>query len=249
MFEHETFRHAPITEALLDVRVALPSGTDLTALDAFTAAVSDRFPEKQTRHFYKGGLEVKAEGPPQYIEPTVESVGYLYRSENNDKVVQGRLDGFSFSKLRPYTNWEMFRDEAHELWNLYRELLKPVKITRVALRYINRIEIPLPVRDFRDYVLTSPEIAPDIPQAVINFFFRVFIPDPDINAVAIITSTIERTEEDSEILPYIFDIDAFRQVDLEPQSHELWEIFETLRDYKNRIFFNSITERAKELFR
>jgi len=29
----------------------------------------------------------------------------------------------------------------------------------------------------------------------------------------------------------------------------MWEDFEKLRDFKNDIFFNSVTEKAKELFR
>lgn len=249
MYKHEVFKNAPIVEALLDIRVSLPAETGLTDLDRFTAAVSDRFPDKETRYSYTAKGEVKIEPRPEPIHPKVESVGYQYRSQGKDKVVQARIDGFSFSKLKPYTKWSIFRDEAYELWGSYRKELGPIEVTRIALRYINRIELPLPVGDFRDYVLTSPEIAPGIPQALIEFFFRLVIPKPEINAVVIITSTIEPPKEGAKSIPYIFDIDAFRAVKLRPDADEIWEIFETLCDYKNEVFFNSITERAKELFR
>ena len=38
---HETFKNAPITEALLDIRVIPREGLDLTGVEAFTEAVSE----------------------------------------------------------------------------------------------------------------------------------------------------------------------------------------------------------------
>src|SRR5438874_6884893 len=71
---------------------------------------------------------------------------------------------------------------------------------------INRIEIPLPMRDFKDYILTIPEIAPGLPQGLANFFMRLIIPVPAMNAIAIVTEAFDPTAASSSVLPFIFDI-------------------------------------------
>ena len=163
----------------------------------------------------------------------MKAVGFLCTSDPPDRVVQGRTDGFSFSKLRPYSNWPSFRDEARELWEIYRDSVEPDKIIRFALRYINRLEIPLPIKDFREYVLTSPEVAPDLPQAISEFFFRVAIPEPNIKAMAIISSTIEKPEAEGRVLPYIFDIDVYKTGEWKSDSVEIWENFEDLCSFNS----------------
>ncbi|NOT95989.1 MAG: TIGR04255 family protein, partial [Nitrospira sp.] len=155
----------------------------------------------------------------------------------------------TFSRLKPYDKWTTLRDEAQELWQHYVRIASPQTVTRVALRYINRIEIPLPMRDFKDYILTTPETAPDLPQGLDNFFMRLVIPDPKGQAVAIVTETVEPIDELSNRLPLIFDIDVFRAGAFNVQDNSMWETFESLHDLKNDIFFKSLTPKAKELFR
>jgi uncharacterized protein (TIGR04255 family) len=174
-----------------------------------------------------------------------ETIGFLFASDDNRQVVQARLDGFAFSRLKPYVSWESLRDEARTLWERYRELANPEAITRVALRYINRIELPLPFSDFKDYILTFPDIAPGLPQGLSYFLTRLVMPRADIEATAIINETMEQP---TERVPLIFDIDVFRIGAFDVGGDEYWRYFEQLRNFKNEIFFRSMTDKAKELF-
>ena len=249
MYKHETFPRAPITEALIDIRVSPPEDISFDQLEQFAAAVSERFPTKEERFYQKAGIKLEMGAPVEVIEDTREKTGFILFSESRDKAVQARRDGFTLSKLKPYESWDALRGEARELWALYRELVAPGKVVRLAARYINRIEIPLPMSDFKDYILTGPEIAPGIPQAIAEMFFRVVIPKPEIEATAIINSIMEKPTEDGTILPYILDIDVIKKIEIESASEKIWDLFEDIRNYKNDIFFNSITERAKKMFR
>jgi uncharacterized protein (TIGR04255 family) len=249
MVEVIHFPNAPITEALLDIRVKLPPQTDLGKLAIFHDAIKQRYPVKQERVSWRGHIEVKA-SPVAQVSQSAEGGpdGYLFTSVDGRQVVQARVDGFTFSRLKPYDKWETLRDEARELWQHYVQIASPESVTRVALRYINRIEIPLPIRDFKDYILTTPEIAPDLPQGLGSFFMRLVIPDPKAQAVAVVTQTVESVDESSNRLPLIFDIDVFRMAAFDVQDETLWEMCEQLHDLKNEIFFKSITPKAKELF-
>ena len=77
---------------------------------------------------------------------------------------------------------------------------------------------------------------------------QLTIPNPDIEANAIINETIENVSN-SQRLPLIFDIDVFREVNIVENKQEIWATFDQLRDFKNEIFFNSITDKTRELFK
>ena len=249
MVETTRFPNAPITEALLDIRVKLPAQTDLAKLATFHDAIKQKYPSKHERMAWRGHIEIQASPVAQVSQSAAGGPdGYSFTSIDGRQVVQARLDGFTFSRLKPYDKWEALRDEARELWQHYVRITSPEAVTRVALRYINRIEIPLPIRDFKDYILTTPEIAPDLPQGLGSFFMRLVIPDPKAQAVAIVTETVEPIDESSNRLPLIFDIDVFRMAAFNVQDKSLWETLEQLHDLKNDIFFKSITPKAKELF-
>lgn len=177
--------------------------------------------------------------------------GHLFTSADGRQIVQARLDGFTFNRLAPYEWWERFRDEARFHWERYRDLAKPTAITRIALRYINCLQIPLPIKDFKDWILTTPEIAPALPQGLKTFFMRLEVPHRT-GAIVIVTETIKQPEtpagSDQHVLPLILDIDVIHERQFSPDSSDVWASFENLRNLKNEFFFNSVTDRTKELF-
>jgi uncharacterized protein (TIGR04255 family) len=248
--EYTVFPNAPITEALLDIRVELSKDINLETLEEFHDHndIKERFPVKKRRESFKSGVKVSPEGQISTLPAIGVPDGYLFQSPIAKKIVQARIDGFTFNKLKPYESWNAFRSEARKLWDIYFQITNPVRISRIALRYINRIEVPLPIKDFKEYVLTAPEIAPKLPQALNHFFMRLEIPNPDIHAIALITQTMENPTENQR-LPLILDIDVFSKTGFINSDDEMWEEFEKLRTFKNDIFNNSITEKTKELFK
>lgn len=246
MGKYTVFPNAPITEAILDIRAELPEEVKLENLAAFQNSIEGRFPAKKERYSFEAGFQFSQEGVS--TTPSQRKLdGYLFESPADKKVVQARLDGFTFNKLKPYENWETFCKEGRELWNLYSQMAQPTKVIRIALRYINRIEIPLPLKDFKEYILTFPQVTPNLPQAVRQFFMQIVIPNTEIEANAIITLAIEKAPD--QILPLIFDIDVSRDAVYVDNKEEIWNDFEKLRIFKNEIFFNSITDKTKEFFK
>jgi uncharacterized protein (TIGR04255 family) len=250
MYEHETFPNAPITEALINVRATFGHGVKMEQLEAVTKRLSGHLPQIEGRTKHNFEVKVEAGKLTSDTRAQAEPIGFVQFSETRDRAVQVLIDGFTFSKMKPYENWNALRDEARSHWEVYRELTGPSSVVRLAVRYINRIELPLPLTDFQEYVLTGPKIADGIPQGIIEFLERVVIPNKeDPKMMAVVTSTMERIAQDAKVLPYIFDIDAFKAIDLKPDSDDIWAQLEALRDYKNLIFFESMADKAKELFR
>ena len=165
--------------------------------------------------------------------------------------MQVRTDAFTFSKLKPYENWKVFVSEAKDLWSKYCDLTKPKKITRLGLRYINRICLPLPIKSFKEFIRIIPEAPKGIPKGVSEIFLRMVLrfQGEGWEDKAIITETIEPVSEDSKVLPFILDIDVYNLGDYSVEDSLIWKIFERLRVNKNILFFNGTTPKAKEMFR
>ncbi len=151
------------------------------------------------------------EGKSSASEPTQHVDGYLLHTADEKQVFQARMDGFSFNRLKPYETWEALRDEAKRLWGLYEEVASP-EIQRIGLHYINKIDIPMPVRDFKDYLAAGPPVPEGRPQGVNSFFTRVVIAEPKFQATAIITQAFEQIV-DPNFLPLYLDIDVSKQIE------------------------------------
>lgn len=242
----ERFPNAPISEAILDIVVQFASPVELSRLEAFHDLIRDRYPVKQSRVKWKGQIELGQERVAQEVRRGPQ--GFLFRSADDTRVVQARQDGFTFNWLKRYDTWEALRDEARPHWERYRDVFRPEAVTRLGLRYINKIEIPLPFSDFRDYVKTAPDVAAGLPQGLSALFMRLEIPDQKRGLLAIITETFEAPVDEGKRLPFILDVDVVRHATFEATSPAIWETFEQMREYKNEIFFASVTDRAKELF-
>ncbi len=243
--EYPVLKNAPITEALIDIRVKLPSELDVKNIDSIYESIKNQYPETERRKISKVKFEPKAEEIVKSSRPEIN--GYRYISFDKKQIVQARLDGFTFSRLHPYIKWEELRDEAHKLWKLYKDITSPESITRVALRYINNLNIPMPIKDFGDYLTSPPAVPEGLPQGVGSFLTRIVIHEPSIGANAIITQALEQIVTD--VAPIILDIDVFKAQTRGIEEKDAWEIIERLRHFKNKIFFNSITNSLKEMYK
>jgi uncharacterized protein (TIGR04255 family) len=238
------YEHAPITEALIDIRVDLPASITLGDIEGLHVQVANRYPSRVKRVYIQSTLTI---GIEPGLTTAQKHVGFAFHAADDRQICQFRLDGFSFSRLQPYGNWNELRDEARKLWEIYRIALSPEKVTRVAVRYINQIDIPFALIDYKDYFRTTPEVSPALPQSLGGFFMQLQFPQPDFRGFLVLTQTAispPRPDMNSVIL----DLDAFR-VDPESTSDDqIWTLLEELRKAKNIFFEGSITDKTRDLF-
>jgi len=237
--------NAPIVEAIIDLRVKSPSSFGVTDFLSLKEDLKKEYPIVEDRRLVEIGGKIEG----KQVEQTIIDkgiTGYFFKTSDSKNVVQFRIDGFTFSRLSPYSEWETVLSEAKRLWGLYSIKCLPELITRIAVRYINRLDLPLPIKDFADY-LTAPPLVPDsLPQGVSQFLTRVVIHDADITANII--QTIKSTPK-ADHIGIILDIDVFKELkETGFEESSIWQEFEKLRDFKNRIFFESITEKTARLY-
>lgn len=171
--------------------------------------------------------------------------GWRYDSKDGSRVLLLRRGSATFSVLRGYTSWDDFKASASKLWVRIYAVVGNVMIARLAVRYINVVQVPHGA-DFDDYLTAGPRIPPQAPQLLSGFIQRVEIPFGEANATATITQALEPPGQTS--IPVVLDIDVQSPIQLEGHSAEIWTRLDKLRDIKNLLFFSSLTKRALELF-
>jgi uncharacterized protein (TIGR04255 family) len=240
------YRNPPIIEAICYLNLQ-PLGTvELAKIENLSI---DGYPIKRPQIMFQGQFQA---GETPFSSAEAQTIGYFFESADKKKVVQIRTNGFSFNRLPPYDGWETFVEEAKRLWNIYESCLGQSKVAQMGLRYVNRIELQLPLGNLKDWMSTYPEIGSDADFS--HFLMQVQLPQLDIAATAVINETIlpkfaeTPTVGASPKAVYIMlDIDI-NQAALDLSNSEIWERFEILRARKNRIFKESITEKTEELF-
>jgi uncharacterized protein (TIGR04255 family) len=230
---------APISEALIDIRVTARDDLDPSDLKLFSESWPERFPICQLQ--LQSEIRVDAAGGTMALESNSGTLGYAFINSDNDKVAQVQTGGFSFSKLPPYQGWNHLLTEFQELWSTYLELSRPHIISRLGLRFINRIPLPANCRiEISDYLNFNPNSPGDLGE-MSEFFMRTVIHHPSTPGIT--GAVAVASDSANERFMFIFDIDVFiANANLSPQSSEIWLKLEQLRDYKNDIFFGGITQ-------
>ncbi len=246
MVRQRHLSNAPITEAIIDFRVKLPADFDTKEFLSLSAHLSDRYPSNEPRRIITGAFGMEKGGKP-FIQPPEDKgiQGYFYKSADGKNIAQFRLDGFTFNRLNPYSDWNTVLSEAQNLWELYVSKSEPEVVTRIAVRYINRLELRLPINDFGDYLTAPPKVPDSLPQEVSQFLTKVVIREGDITANII--QALEKSPK-PEHIGIILDIDVFKLLELGINRENIWAEFEQLHAMKNLIFFESITERTVRLY-
>lgn len=242
--EYPHLANAPITEALIDIRVKLPSNFDVKEIEAIHESIKEQYPVKKEQRKSEFRFEIGKEEAQVETSKNPKISGYRFETSDGKQILQMRLDGFTFSRLKPYNDWEKLLNEARRLWELYKDITRPELITRVAVRYINNLNIPMPIIDFGDYLTAPPVVPAGLPQGVSSFLNRVVVYEPARGAHAIITQALEQFSP--EVAPIILDIDVFKNQPKGIDEKDAWDTLEHLRNFKNDIFFKSITLRLRE---
>jgi uncharacterized protein (TIGR04255 family) len=253
--ERTHYSKAPIIEAIIDLRVVARYSLVTEDLLSLHQLVTDNYPVCEEEHTFSGEVQFQDMGEPLRAESSRQVTGFRFVSEDRRRSVLARPDQFVFSLRAPYDNWDDFRDEAYRIWSLYHKIAEPKEVTRLALRYINRIDIPSTndVARLEEYLNTYPE-APEEPlnmSLMTGFFMQLQLWQQDLECWLIINEAPDVSPAEN-VLSIRLDFDLFRESFDKPWSAKdstVWDFIERLHIRKNEVFEASITDETRELIR
>ncbi len=240
----------PIVEAVLDIECDLPPGFQIVEFqDRALSVFRDSYPKLRTQLLQEHQIAMKpGELPALSVKHGVQALQFLQNDEK--QLVQVRIQGFSFNRLAPYTSLDDYLPEIERTWGLYADLVKPVQVRQIRVRYINRILLPMTDRRVElDHYLTVAPRSPDEDRLELAGFLSQQVAIETATGNQVNTVLTAQPPEDGK-LPVIFDNSAVNNEPCEPDSWpQILQRIEALRVLKNHVFKRTLTEPCLALFR
>jgi uncharacterized protein (TIGR04255 family) len=138
--EHPSFRNPQIAEALCEIHYTLAPGTPWrpTAPGAFFKELQSDYPELEPMPEQGVVLVFGPDGVPvQHLTPP--RIKFKLKHGTRPFLLQISEQTLSLNVLPPYPGWSGFKSELAHRWPNFVKTVNPQAITRIGLRYINRI--------------------------------------------------------------------------------------------------------------
>lgn len=240
----ERFKNPPIVEAIIAVTIQPLPESALATLENLSTTVATfgySFETKMTQH----ALEFAIEKGVSRASNRDEVKGYQFFSADRTFAFQILRTGLIFSQLGHYESWELFTAEARKIWDVYLAAIGEVSIAQYAVRYINKIYVPLG-EPTENYINLHISVPPDLPQAIFDPYLRLTFRLDDPTGMLTHQQGILPSEKEG-FASILLDNDfSFPASDLIPE--DLWPAIDSVRDIKDHYFFNMLTDKMKETF-
>ncbi|MBO5086729.1 MAG: TIGR04255 family protein [Paludibacteraceae bacterium] len=168
---------------------------------------------------------------------------YIYFSKNQKTKLEISHDTLTYIDENPYDGWDNFKDRVKQMFNILSPLFVSAEISRTSIRFINRFTLDNfddPGSYFNALITSSNGSSFPLRQ----YGFRLMMDVPDSDMCAVVNHNVENVQDK---YLYTFDIDVLDYQKLIYAFDSISEILETLRGVKNKIFFDTLTEKTIEL--
>ncbi len=196
----EKLTSPPIVEALCEFRF-VPSDTwDWTIPGLLYEKIKGEFPERSQ---FKGlGVQIHLgpNAPPAADMRTGPERVQLKRSDDSAMVQIGE-NLLAINHLRPYPDWENFRELILNILQKYRDVTESVPLLeRIGLRYINQIEVPQDKFETGDYITLEPPLSGSLDKPLSSFYQRYELVQDSPVGVLIHQTGIQRKKDQTVIM-------------------------------------------------
>ena len=242
--------NAPVVEAVIDLRTRLAKPVGPAEFKAFRERQQSKYLKAQHIQLVKADFRLETDAP-KGDEMSRQVVGVRLDDADGHWAIQAKSDGLTVSRLAPYSSWDDLVATVRALWGDYVELFAPEMVTRLGVRYINLLPVPVDKPIDLDSMLTAgPRIPKDLPQEMTEFMTRLVLPIPQNGIVLTVVQApgAAASGSNSGSAGVILDIDAACDQSYALDRPAMWEKLEQLRDAKNMAFFGSVTRETWETF-
>jgi uncharacterized protein (TIGR04255 family) len=236
------YKRPPITEAVIELRLEQP--LPRTEVDKLLQRFRSEYASSED--FVAYGVRVNPTARRADFEE--KSSGYKLSSADRADVLLVTSAYMSCARLAPYVGWEVFRSRAKDHWRKWKRVTGYRKISRIGVRFINRIDIPVARGEMvkiEDYLSVYPEAR--AMERMQGYAMQMSGPIGEDDCQLVIGSSLEPSPLVDHI-SVVLDIDISREHAPPQKDDEIWALIDRVRVHKNRIFEESVTDKARELF-
>ncbi len=169
------YKNPPLIEALCEFYFPPETSQDFESIiSLLNEKIQTSFPKKFRLQIQASQINIDNSGTPIVTEQLLPLV--RFQSSSEQVLIQLGQNLLTVNHLKPYTSWEEFLPSVEMGINAYREVVKPKAIYRIALRYINRIEITRNSIGLEEYFELRPFIGQKKLQDISAFNLGIQMP-------------------------------------------------------------------------
>lgn len=244
----QPYRQPPITEAVIEIRFAtLVSAARIAEISGDFESL---YPFEQRIADVQVQLNLPSTPQAGVTTETIETLAHKRSSLDQTEILLLRPQNLVVSQLAPYPGWVTFFERFRRDWTLWKKLMSYRKISRIGVRYLNRIDIPIRAEqmiEYEQYINIYPHL-PEIFPKVSGYGVQAQIELPDIGC----KMTLNSLTQPSIMLGhggFIIDQDVYIAPNPPQNDEDIYKFLDVVRGKKNEIFEACITPRARELFK
>ena len=183
---------APIGEAVIEFRgrTEVPWNED-NLLPQLREALPD-YPLVRSEREIQQDLLVQPNAAPQNTLRDLGCKGFDFRSHDELQIAKFHRDLFSFSRLRPYQDWQQFTAEALRLWRLHNKIAAQMDIQRLGVRFINQFELSDRTLRWDQYLKVPPASPKGLDLKIAGFFHRDVFAVPESALLSVLCELSSR---------------------------------------------------------
>ncbi|MBD9621848.1 TIGR04255 family protein [Ensifer sp. ENS06] len=240
------YKKAPIVEALLQLQFA--EGLTDADMGRVSRKAESHYTEKEDMRDFQVAVRVHNGN----ATPEIGAVNPWHRHTSKDGAdffVVNR-NQFTVGRRAPYENWEKFFGRFERDYDFFYKTVGFKKITRIGLRYINRIDVPVAEDgsgDIRRYLNVYPHSPLKVYDKFVANHVRFEYADDVSGATVVLTSGTVDPELINHV-SYLLDLDVIVQKDVPLKREDILDRIESLRAVKNGLFECLVTDEARRLF-
>jgi uncharacterized protein (TIGR04255 family) len=242
-----TYLHPPIEEALVELRFAAES--DVTVAGRLHERLHNRYPgSPEEQQLVTAGIAADQN------EPTTGSVVFgeqgrrvLLRDDEGRRLLGVGPQVLSIHNLRPYGGWEEdFRPRVVEALEAFGNLVSDSMVTKLGLRYINLITVPVDRLDVDEYFATGYMQPDSVAPAVNRFFVRL---ESELRDDVRLATTFASTDAPEGNCAFLLDLDLICDRAGAPLAlSEAMPLIDELRQIEREAFEAMIKDPLRRLF-
>ncbi len=237
---HKNYKRPPIREAVIEVRFA----------DTITDSQLELLCKKQNKSTFTIQKVEVVLSPESKEHKSTRLFGFkLIENEDTANIIQFKHNAISVSRLAPYEGWDKLFENFKKYYEFYTKN-KHRTISRIGVRFINRIDIPTQGKDtlkVEDYIKVYANVPNTKFPALSSSLVQVTSVIDDNRTITINSYLYENVLID--YLSFILDLDIARVKNLPVNSKILFEELKELREKKNFFFEMLTTAKCKVLFK
>lgn len=237
--------HPPITEAVIAIN--FKSTIEFDELTSVSKKFQKEYPQSQAISNVSFSVDVDGGAVPT-PKNTQNQKGWRLSSEDMTEILVMWPQSFTISQLAPYVGWSKFLERFVRDWKKFKRHVGQKEIARIGVRYINRIDIPVngDIVEHEKYLNVFPKL-PNSLTPLHAFAVQSALKLPDIgcdlliNSAAVPSPVLDRAS-------FMLDLDIFRSLDLPQSDQDIYNLLDEIRNKKNKVFEQCISNRARKLF-